>query len=146
MRDTGGLCRVLRALRNALLHRRRLRLKNIFRFPLRRQSPSRCIYAVRLWKQPSSKEISRLLLCCRSTQTLWSGSLSIVRDFTKLCVGSLTVLLFQYASGAIVFDFYQNLNLFYGVLTECCTAQSCPTMSAGPKYDSMPRYGCPRVI
>lgn len=33
-----------------------------------------------------------------------------------------------------VFDFYQNLNSFYGVLAECCTQQSCPTMSAGPKY------------
>lgn len=33
-----------------------------------------------------------------------------------------------------VFDFYQNLNQFYGVLAECCTQQSCPTMSAGPTY------------
>lgn len=31
-----------------------------------------------------------------------------------------------------IFDFYQNLNLFYGVLAECCTQNSCPTMSAGP--------------
>lgn len=31
----------------------------------------------------------------------------------------------------IVFDFYQNLNLFYGVVSECCTQQSCPAMSAG---------------
>ena len=36
-----------------------------------------------------------------------------------------------------VFDFYQNLNQFYGVLAECCTAQSCPTMSAGPKCVSI---------
>jgi hypothetical protein len=33
-----------------------------------------------------------------------------------------------------VFDFYTNLNEFYGVITECCTQQSCPTMSAGPSY------------
>jgi MOB kinase activator 1 len=32
----------------------------------------------------------------------------------------------------IVFDFYQNLNLFYGIISECCTQQSCPTMAAGP--------------
>lgn len=32
-----------------------------------------------------------------------------------------------------VFDFYTNLNQFYGVLAECCTQQSCPTMSAGPQ-------------
>ncbi|OBZ68658.1 Maintenance of ploidy protein mob2, partial [Grifola frondosa] len=31
-----------------------------------------------------------------------------------------------------IFDFYQNLNLFYGVLAECCSQQSCPKMSAGP--------------
>jgi len=31
-----------------------------------------------------------------------------------------------------IFDFYTNLNEFYGCLTECCTQQSCPTMSAGP--------------
>ncbi|PPR03512.1 hypothetical protein CVT24_007000 [Panaeolus cyanescens] len=30
-----------------------------------------------------------------------------------------------------IFDFYTNLNEFYGVVTECCTQQSCPTMSAG---------------
>ena len=34
----------------------------------------------------------------------------------------------------IVFDFFQNLNMFYGVISECCTQQSCPTMSAGPAY------------
>ncbi|OCH84091.1 hypothetical protein OBBRIDRAFT_891986 [Obba rivulosa] len=34
-----------------------------------------------------------------------------------------------------VFDFYQNLNLFYGVLAECCTQHSCPTMSAGPSVN-----------
>ena len=33
-----------------------------------------------------------------------------------------------------VFDFYNNLNLFYGVVAECCTTHSCPTMSAGPVY------------
>ena len=36
----------------------------------------------------------------------------------------------------IVFDFYTNLNEFYGVITECCTQQACPTMSAGQTYVS----------
>jgi MOB kinase activator 1 len=31
----------------------------------------------------------------------------------------------------VVFDFFQNLNMFYGVISECCTQPSCPTMSAG---------------
>jgi len=34
-----------------------------------------------------------------------------------------------------IFDFYTNLNLFLGVLSECCTQSSCPTMSAGPGLD-----------
>ncbi|THH06085.1 hypothetical protein EW145_g4334 [Phellinidium pouzarii] len=34
-----------------------------------------------------------------------------------------------------IFDFYTNLNLFYGIIAECCTAQTCPTMSAGPTLD-----------
>ena len=37
-----------------------------------------------------------------------------------------------------VFDFYQNLNQFYGVLAECCTVQSCPTMAAGSGYVNSP--------
>ncbi|PPQ80987.1 hypothetical protein CVT26_003497 [Gymnopilus dilepis] len=31
-----------------------------------------------------------------------------------------------------IYDFYTNLNEFYGVISECCTQQACPTMSAGP--------------
>ncbi|KAF8645113.1 hypothetical protein AX16_007942 [Volvariella volvacea WC 439] len=31
-----------------------------------------------------------------------------------------------------MFDFYTNLNEFYGVIAECCTQQTCNTMSAGP--------------
>jgi len=34
-----------------------------------------------------------------------------------------------------MFDFYTNLNLFYGSIAECCTTQTCPTMSAGPSLD-----------
>jgi len=30
-----------------------------------------------------------------------------------------------------IFDFYTNLNEFYGVIAECCTQQTCSTMSAG---------------
>lgn len=38
-----------------------------------------------------------------------------------------------------VFDFYQNLNLFYGVVSECCTQQTCPAMSAGPSSVPIPK-------
>ena len=48
-----------------------------------------------------------------------------------LFLGHLDALLL---TSRAVFDFYQNLNLFYGVVSECCTQQSCPTMSAGPSW------------
>jgi len=31
-----------------------------------------------------------------------------------------------------IFDFYTNLNEFYGVIAETCTQHTCPTMSGGP--------------
>jgi len=31
-----------------------------------------------------------------------------------------------------IFDFYTNLNMFYGVIAEFCTQHSCPAMTAGP--------------
>ncbi len=44
-----------------------------------------------------------------------------------------------------VFEFYQNLNQYYGVLAECCTQQSCPSMSAGPQYVISPGYDSQRL-
>jgi len=32
-------------------------------------------------------------------------------------------------------DFFNQINMLYGTLTEFCTAESCPVMSAGPKYE-----------
>jgi hypothetical protein len=32
-------------------------------------------------------------------------------------------------------DFFNAISMLYGTLTECCTAESCPTMCAGPKYE-----------
>ncbi|OLL21808.1 Maintenance of ploidy protein mob2 [Neolecta irregularis DAH-3] len=34
-----------------------------------------------------------------------------------------------------VFEFFNSLNQFYGVLQEFCSLQTCPTMSAGPGCD-----------
>jgi MOB kinase activator 1 len=31
-----------------------------------------------------------------------------------------------------LFDFYHNLNHFYGALTDFCTVENCPVMSGGP--------------
>ncbi|KAL6533652.1 hypothetical protein OROHE_013485 [Orobanche hederae] len=35
-------------------------------------------------------------------------------------------------------DFFNQVNLLYGTLTEFCTPESCPTMSAGPKVQDEP--------
>ncbi|KAF7837935.1 MOB kinase activator-like 1A [Senna tora] len=32
-------------------------------------------------------------------------------------------------------DFFNQVNILYGTLTEFCTANNCPTMTAGPKYE-----------
>ena len=32
-------------------------------------------------------------------------------------------------------EFYNDINLLYGMLVEFCTQESCPVMSAGPKYE-----------
>lgn len=34
-------------------------------------------------------------------------------------------------------DFFNEINLLYGVIAEFCTDQACPVMCAGPKYEYM---------
>jgi MOB kinase activator 1 len=33
-----------------------------------------------------------------------------------------------------VIDFYNDISLLYGAMSDLCTPQSCKCMSAGPKY------------
>jgi MOB kinase activator 1 len=35
----------------------------------------------------------------------------------------------------VVIEFFNHVNLLYGSITEFCTPSSCPTMSAGPRYE-----------
>lgn len=32
-------------------------------------------------------------------------------------------------------DFFNQINMLYGTITEFCTEENCPLMSAGPKYE-----------
>ncbi|KAG6387804.1 hypothetical protein SASPL_152998 [Salvia splendens] len=41
--------------------------------------------------------------------------------------------LLDFSSSAV--DFFNQVNLLYGTLTEFCTPENCPTMTAGPKYE-----------
>ena len=34
-------------------------------------------------------------------------------------------------------DFFNEINLLYGIVAEFCTEQACPVMCAGPKYEYM---------
>lgn len=34
-----------------------------------------------------------------------------------------------------VVDFFNRINVIYGIVCEFCTEQSCPIMSGGPKYE-----------
>lgn len=34
-----------------------------------------------------------------------------------------------------VVDFFNRINLMYGVVSDYCTSESCPSMSGGPKYE-----------
>ncbi len=34
-------------------------------------------------------------------------------------------------------DFFNEINLLYGIIAEFCTEQACPIMCAGPKYEYM---------
>jgi hypothetical protein len=42
--------------------------------------------------------------------------------------------------GAVV-DFYNQINLLYGSMTEFCSPQSCPEMKATDEYASRPQKG-----
>ena len=32
-------------------------------------------------------------------------------------------------------DFFNRINLAYGIISEYCTRETCPTMSGGPRYE-----------
>ena len=41
----------------------------------------------------------------------------------------------QRGYGLKTIEVYNEINLLYGVLAEFCTVETCPLMSAGPKYE-----------
>lgn len=38
-------------------------------------------------------------------------------------------------SNVAAVDFFNQINMLFGTITEFCTEESCPIMSAGPKYE-----------
>jgi len=67
-------------------------------------------------------------LAARATETLGSTNL---RQAVKLPNGEDRN---EWLAVNIV-DFFNQLNMLYGTITEYCTQQTCPTMNAGPKFE-----------
>lgn len=44
----------------------------------------------------------------------------------------------QLLTGSLVVDFYNQINLLYGAITEFCSPQSCPEMKATDEYGVFP--------
>lgn len=57
----------------------------------------------------------------RRSRRVWRGDSTSVLWYCRLAVNTV--------------DFFNAISMLYGTLTECCTAESCPTMCAGPKYE-----------
>ncbi|KAF9280615.1 Mob1/phocein [Linnemannia elongata] len=79
-------------------------------------------------KKPASSLQKQYLLKEYAEQTLGSGNLRLAvhlpegEDLNEwLAVNTV--------------DFFNQINMLYGTITEFCTPQDCPVMSAGPKYE-----------
>ncbi len=61
-----------------------------------------------------------------------SGSLSIV-SFLFIIISIIHVVHVVVHHYSLAVDFFNQINMLYGTITEQCTTESCPVMSAGPK-------------
>ncbi|OWA54246.1 MOB kinase activator-like 1 [Hypsibius exemplaris] len=66
---------------------------------------------------------------CASSATLGSGA--DLREAVKLPEGED---INEWVAVHVV-DFFNQISMLYGTITEYCTPQRCPVMSAGPKYE-----------
>lgn len=58
-----------------------------------------------------------------------------VMNFIAKSFSDLQYFILVLFSSAV--DFFNQVNILFGTLTEFCTPSTCPTMSAGPKYASV---------
>jgi hypothetical protein len=58
-----------------------------------------------------------------------NGWLSTVGRFSQCAHVGVRML-----TGTLVVDFYNQINLLYGAITEFCSPQSCPEMKATDEY------------
>ncbi len=122
-------------------------LCNIYIFKLtvgavrrRRSSPRRTFLRVLIsmtwWstqQPPWDRATFDWLWCSPMERTRTSGLLSTVESFTILNYKSISNDIYIFTFTAV--DFFNQINMLYGTITEFCTEESCPIMSAGPKYE-----------
>lgn len=65
-----------------------------------------------------------------------SACLFIYLLFTGEIVFAICLTCFNFVFFYTAVDFFNQVNILYGTLTEFCTPVNCPTMSAGSKYGS----------
>jgi hypothetical protein len=53
----------------------------------------------------------------------------------KINQSDLSCLGPHFCSAVNTVDFFNQINMLYGTITEYCTPEKCPIMSAGPKYE-----------
>lgn len=46
-----------------------------------------------------------------------------------------TIIIIIILTTLLAVEFFQQINMLYGTLAEFCTESTCPTMSAGPRYE-----------
>jgi len=88
------------------------------------------------WLAVNSNYFSLSNTLLRAVYSTWSFLSPFIFEFPPLCIHRIlkcSNLTFFYAYITAV-DFFNQVNLLYGTLTEFCTPENCRTMSAGPKY------------
>jgi len=79
-------------------------------------------------EEKSHKNKKRMELHEYATATLGAGNM---REAVRLPKGED----FNEWLAVNVVDFFNEISLLYGIITEYCTDKTCPIMSAGPKYE-----------
>ena len=68
------------------------------------------------------------------SNTIWLITKTAIQLLDCVCLLVCGILLIESLCHFVAVDFFNQINMLYGTITEYCTTESCPVMSAGPKY------------
>ncbi|EMP30132.1 Mps one binder kinase activator-like 1A [Chelonia mydas] len=89
----------------------------------------------------STLRVLKALLEQRTVLMRWESSLPVLepqQGFNVSCVDLRKGYIYTASSNPLqspAVDFFNQINMLYGTITDFCTEESCPVMSAGPKYE-----------